>query len=367
MVNSNATAVQAIKTAAAKYGLDPQAMIAVARVESGLNPKAIGDGGHAFGLFQFNNAGGVITGQANPERYLDPAYNAMEAARHIASIKGARNVRGADAVKLIVNSFERPANKGAEISKALSYLGQGTVTAPTINSNAPQTAPNGLSAQSNTGGQTTGSNSLASLLSYTMQGSAPSHSGAGTSGDILNVLLQQGQDSTAPTIGQAPANSAVAGTSTLPTSVTPTAGTTSPVYSKDGGNPKAKVSGNYGAVTTIKDPTLIGLPYQGTHRQYNNWESDNAIDIKMPDNTPIYAAADGTIGPQFGDLHSKDPHMKGQRMHLVTNGNEFYYQHMKTITVKPGEKVTKGQLIGYSGALNHLHLGVKNGSPLAYK
>src|SRR4051812_5590338 len=99
MPNSNQVAVNAIKAAATKYGIDPQAMISVASVESGLNPKAVGDGGHAFGLFQFNNAGGVITGDPNPSKYLDPSYNALQAARHIATIKGIKGARGADAIK----------------------------------------------------------------------------------------------------------------------------------------------------------------------------------------------------------------------------------------------------------------------------
>lgn len=350
MANSNAVAVQAIKTAAAKYGLDPQAMIAVARVESGLNPKAIGDGGHAFGLFQFNNAGGVITGQANPERYLDPSFNAMEAARHIASIKGAKGARGEAAVKLIVNSFERPANKPAEISKALSYLGQGGSTAPTIGSGPSQTAPNGSLAQSNTSGQTTGANPLESLLNYTMAGSAPSHSGAGNSGDILSVLLQQAGDQnvTAPTIGQTPA----------------TAQTT-------GMTPGTQLTGvGTGAVTTLKNPKIIGTPYKGTHSKSinNNWESENAVDIAMPKGTPLYATEDGTIGNQIGSLGSGG-RFAGLRVHLDGKENSLYYAHLSKLAVKAGQQVKKGQLIGYSGEANgvqHLHLATKSGNPAKY-
>src|SRR5258706_10926766 len=164
MANANATAVQAIKTAAAKYGLDPAAMIAVSRVESGLNPRAVGDSGHAFGLFQFNNAGGIITGDPNPGKYLDPNYNAMEAARHIASIKGARQARGADAVRLIVNSFERPANKGAEISKALSYLTG--APQPTVNPKPSKTLSQPSSALSNGNPSVPQPSPLQSLLQY---------------------------------------------------------------------------------------------------------------------------------------------------------------------------------------------------------
>lgn len=222
MANANAAAVAAIQKAAAKYGLDPQAMIAVARVESGLNPKAIGDGGHAFGLFQFNNAGGVITGHPNPEKYLDPGFNAMEAARHIASIKGAKGAKGAAAVKLIVNQFERPANKGAEISKALSYLGE-MPPAPTV-STPTQTAPKRSLQSVGTGGQVQGSSPLQALLQTAMAGSAPDQSSGDPSGDLLPTLMQmqQGEQAPAPTVGQGaapvvgktkkvPANSTIVG------------------------------------------------------------------------------------------------------------------------------------------------------------
>src|SRR5581483_3802475 len=63
---------------------------------------------------------------------------------------------------------------------------------------------------------------------------------------------------------------------------------------------------------------VIGLPYQGSHTLYDNWESDNALDIATPVGTPVYAVADGTIGDQIGSLGSSDPHLDGLRLHLVT-------------------------------------------------
>lgn len=192
---ANNAAVAAIKAAAAKYGIDPQAMLAVSKVESGLNPKAIGDGGHAFGLFQFNNAGGVITGQAHPERYLDPNFNAMEAARHISTIPGIRNATGADAVKLIVNNFERPADKAGEINKALSNLGSfspGTVSRAAtyanlagINVNPSQTAPNASSG----GGQgKTSYDPTEALMGYLTKASVPGHGTSDPTNDLLTLL-----------------------------------------------------------------------------------------------------------------------------------------------------------------------------------
>lgn len=225
MPNANATAVQAIKTAAAKYGIDPAAMIAVSRAESGLNPAAIGDGGHAFGLFQFNNAGGVITGQPNPERYLDPNFNAMEAARHIATIKGIKGAHGADAVRMIVSQFERPLKPEPEIQRATSYLSglQTGVPSPTINSKPPQTTPNGLVGQSNGNTPDNTFNPVQSLLNYAMQGSNPTKQG-GQNSNILSILSQtaaEGNDNQVPTPTIGRSNSNTPSVGSPPSSPTP--------------------------------------------------------------------------------------------------------------------------------------------------
>lgn len=112
---------------------------------------------------------------------------------------------------------------------------------------------------------------------------------------------------------------------------------------------------------------VVGLPYQGSHTMYGNWESDNAIDIAVPYGTPIFAVADGVIGSQIGPLNSKDPHLEGSRVHLVTAHNEVYYAHLSKYVVRAGEHVRAGQLIGYSGranGLDHLHIAVESGSPV---
>ena len=95
----------------------------------------------------------------------------------------------------------------------------------------------------------------------------------------------------------------------------------------------------------------------------NNWESDNALDIATPVGTPVYAIADGTIGDRIGALNSSNPRMGGLRVNLFHNGGgRSYYAHLSRITVKAGQKVKKGQLLGYSGTANgvgHLHFAVE--------
>jgi murein DD-endopeptidase MepM/ murein hydrolase activator NlpD len=111
---------------------------------------------------------------------------------------------------------------------------------------------------------------------------------------------------------------------------------------------------------------LIGYPYQGSHLLFGNWESDNAVDLAIPVGTPVYAVAAGTIGWQFGPLASGDPHLQGQRLHLVTADDEYYYAHLSAIVVYPGQTVQAGQLLGYSGEANgvaHLHLGERATDP----
>lgn len=111
---------------------------------------------------------------------------------------------------------------------------------------------------------------------------------------------------------------------------------------------------------------VIGLPYQGTHT-LGNWESDNAVDIAVPVGTPVVALADGTIGSQIGKLASGGSRFAGERLHLKTAGNEFYYAHLSKLLVKAGQRVKAGQILGYSGEANgvaHLHLGERSGSPV---
>lgn len=104
--------------------IDPDAANAVSSVEGASG--AIGDGGHAFGPFQLNDAGGVLTGKF--PGYTPAQINAWAwspagidfALSHIASVAGGK--KGADAVSSIVTGFERPKDIPDEITKADSAL-----------------------------------------------------------------------------------------------------------------------------------------------------------------------------------------------------------------------------------------------------
>lgn len=126
-------ALGAIKQAAASRGLAWQPLAAVAHYESGLNPRAVGDGGHAFGLFQNNNAGGTITGDPNPQRFFNPLTSANYAADAVKRL-GIQGLSPAQQVAAIVNRYERPQKPLPEIAGAQSYLAtlgqQGAATSP---------------------------------------------------------------------------------------------------------------------------------------------------------------------------------------------------------------------------------------------
>jgi murein DD-endopeptidase MepM/ murein hydrolase activator NlpD len=116
---------------------------------------------------------------------------------------------------------------------------------------------------------------------------------------------------------------------------------------------------------------IMGCPFVpgSTHSAFvapNNLASDNAVDISVPVGTPVYAVADGVIGPQIGALVSSDPRMAGLRVHLNAPGVQFYYAHLSEIDVVPGQFVQAGQQLGLSGSANgagHLHFAQDVGNP----
>jgi murein DD-endopeptidase MepM/ murein hydrolase activator NlpD len=113
---------------------------------------------------------------------------------------------------------------------------------------------------------------------------------------------------------------------------------------------------------------LIGTPYSGTHT-LGNWQSDNAIDLGVPVGTPVLAVVDGVISPGgLGFGPGGSGRFAGDRLHLRGGGNTYFYTHMKRYAkgIRPGARVRRGQIIGYSGSANgvaHLHFAQQHGDP----
>lgn len=114
-----------ISALARKYNLDPAAVLAVARGEGGTGYGRVGDGGHAFGPFQMNDAGGVLTGRAGDHAAFANSPQGLEFALSGMAKAGASGLTGRAAVERIINSYERPADKQTSIRNALGRLGGG--------------------------------------------------------------------------------------------------------------------------------------------------------------------------------------------------------------------------------------------------
>ena len=107
-----------------------------------------------------------------------------------------------------------------------------------------------------------------------------------------------------------------------------------------------------------------------THPITGEYKMHNGIDMAAPEGTPIYAAKGGQVSIA---AYSASAGNYVQINHGA--GNRSVYMHMTGYTVKPGQYVAQGQLIGYVGNTgaskgNHLHFGISlNGSyvnPVGY-
>jgi murein DD-endopeptidase MepM/ murein hydrolase activator NlpD len=100
-------------------------------------------------------------------------------------------------------------------------------------------------------------------------------------------------------------------------------------------------------------------PFSGRRARHNG------IDIPAPRGTPIYATADGVVG------RAKWLSGYGNYVEIEHGANiQTRYGHMSGYAVVSGQKVKKGEIIGYVGSTgrstgNHLHYEVRiNGIPV---
>jgi murein DD-endopeptidase MepM/ murein hydrolase activator NlpD len=99
------------------------------------------------------------------------------------------------------------------------------------------------------------------------------------------------------------------------------------------------------------------------HPIYKIAKMHTGLDFSADIGTEIYATGDGTI-------EAVDSKLSGYGHHVIIQhgyGFESLYAHMSKVIVRPGEKVTRGQVIGYVGNTGastgpHLHYEVlRNG------
>jgi murein DD-endopeptidase MepM/ murein hydrolase activator NlpD len=99
---------------------------------------------------------------------------------------------------------------------------------------------------------------------------------------------------------------------------------------------------------------------------YKTVKFHQGLDFTAPTGTPIYASANGVV-KTAGNLGT------GYGIHVVINhgyGYQTLYGHMVKVKVRPGQRVVRGEIIGYVGNTGkstgpHCHYEVhKNGRPL---
>lgn len=84
---SDRLALDAVLRWAPKSG-DPEAFVATAIIESGINRGSVGDGGHSFGIFQLNDRGRLASYGLTPEQGKDPDTNARVSADEFSKFAG---------------------------------------------------------------------------------------------------------------------------------------------------------------------------------------------------------------------------------------------------------------------------------------
>lgn len=104
---------------------------------------------------------------------------------------------------------------------------------------------------------------------------------------------------------------------------------------------------------------------------YSDGSAHGALDFRATVGTPVYASEAGTVNwVQAWDGKTKTGNQSYGNLvrirHADYNGAklETYYAHLSSVSVKNGQTVTEGQLIGYSGNTGnstgpHLHYEVR--------
>ena len=121
----------------------------------------------------------------------------------------------------------------------------------------------------------------------------------------------------------------------------------------------------------------MSIPADGGHGNQKGWFNQNAWDIKASIGTPVYAVIGGTV-KTFNDYGPTPIHRDGKTLFGIgftidsdDNLPDVYYTHLKDTTVKVGDKVQCGQLLGYvmdfpGNDYDHLHIAVESGHVRQY-
>lgn len=122
-----------------------------------------------------------------------------------------------------------------------------------------------------------------------------------------------------------------------------------------------------------KDKT-IDFGYGVKYASYTGWHK--GVDFFVPVGTPVYAAVGGVVvhaGSQLANGWTHRGWGAAYGTQVIIDNAKFKdgsaglwagYMHLSKVNVKPGDKVKKGQLIGWSGETGrvkgpHLHFEIQ--------
>lgn len=132
------------------------------------------------------------------------------------------------------------------------------------------------------------------------------------------------------------------------------------------------VGGDYAPITYgfLDD---VGLNYYSYVVGHGGTRSTQhgGVDVPIPDETPLYTPLDGVVDcvgwegtPRWGEGCGYYEDTMGGGVGNITiyceaAGLKFTLGHCSSATVRPGQRVTKGQMVGKSGGMNGYHVHVE--------
>jgi murein DD-endopeptidase MepM/ murein hydrolase activator NlpD len=120
-------------------------------------------------------------------------------------------------------------------------------------------------------------------------------------------------------------------------------------------------------------PNSVTIPSDGAHAGQSGWQSANAWDFKAPIGSPVFAVNSGKLitWSDYGQSVKKRGGKKlyGESFTVETDNDlpSVYYTHLKDTTVRKGDQVECGQLLGYvmdfpNSNYDHVHIGIESGN-----